>query len=78
LYDGVTLHGANDIVHVALFCVAAGLWVLYLHEILFKSGKVQKHWMKRRLADLGLMVLIAVVTFLLTTFLSGLHFHHGR
>ena len=59
---------------LVLFCVAAGLWVLYFHEILFRSGRVQTHWVKRRLADLGLMLLIALVTILLTSLISGFAF----
>jgi hypothetical protein len=76
VYDGVVLHGANNIAHVVLFCVAAGLWVLYLHEILFRSGKVQTHWVKRRLADLALMLLMALVTILIFSLVTGLQFQH--
>ena len=76
VYDGVTLHGANNITHLVLFCVAAGLWVLYLYEILFRSGKVQTHWVKRRLADLVLMLVMALVTILIFTLVTGLQFQH--
>jgi len=78
VYDGIVLHWNNNITHLVLFCIAAGLWVLYLHEVLFRSGKVKVHWVKRRLADLGLMLLMALVAILLFTFISGLPVQHKR
>lgn len=78
VYDGVALHGANNIIRIALFCVAAGLWVLYFHEILFRSGKIQMYWVKKRLADLGLMLLVALVTILITTLITGIRLPHSH
>jgi hypothetical protein len=76
VYDGVVLHGTTNITHLVLFCIAAGLWILYLHEVLFRSGKVQTHWVKRRLADLVLMLVMALVTILIFTLVTGLQFQH--
>ena len=78
MYDGIVLHGATNITHVVLFCVAAGLWILYLHEVLFRSGKVQTYWVKRRLTDLVLMFLIALVTILIFSLITCIQFHHKR
>ena len=78
MYDGVALHGVYHITHAVLFCVAAGLWVLYLYEVLFKTGKVQTHWVKRRLTDVALMLLMALVTFLVFTLVAGLQSGHRR
>lgn len=78
VYDYVVLHGADNITHIVLFCVAAALWVLYLHEILFRSGKIQKAWVKRRMIELAFMLIMALVTILIFTLVSGVHFGHGR
>ena len=76
MYDGLALHDMNNIVRVVLLCVAAGLWILYLHEVLFRSGKVKVHWVKRRLADLSLLLLMALVTVLMFALMTGVQFHH--
>ena len=72
------LHGADNITRIVLFCVAAGLWILYLYEVLFRSGKIQKGWVKKRLAEVGLMLLVALVTVLIFTLVNGMQFGHKR
>jgi hypothetical protein len=49
------------------------LWILYFREILFRSGRIQMHWLKKRLTDLVLMLSIALVTFLIFTLVGGFH-----
>jgi hypothetical protein len=75
VYHGVVLHDPNHITHVVLFAIAAALWILYLHEILFRSGRIPTRWVKQTLADLALMLLIALVTILIITFMSAVEVH---
>jgi len=73
VYDYVALHLTYTIIRVVLFCVAVGFWILYFHETWFRSGKIQTHWLKKVLADLLLLLSIALVTFLVFSFMGGFH-----
>ena len=55
-----------------LFLVAATFWVLYFHEILFRSGRIRTQWLKKRLAELALLLFIALASSLFFLFLSGI------
>jgi len=70
------LHLSFTTIRGILFCVAVSFWVLYFHEIWFRSGRVRMHWLKRGIADILLMLSIAIVTFLIITLISGLPSHH--
>jgi len=70
VYDYVALH-AYTIIRVVLFCVAVTFWILYFHEVLFRSGRIRTPWLKKGLADLLLLLAIAIVTFLVLTVMSG-------
>jgi branched-subunit amino acid transport protein len=78
VYDNHALHLSPTIVRWVLGCAAASLWALYLHEILFRSGKVQTHWIKRRLRDLLVMLAISLATLLFAMLVGAISFHHGR
>jgi hypothetical protein len=65
-------------VRLVLGCVAALLWALFLHEALFRSGKVQTRWVKSRLLDLLVMLSIALLTFVFALLLGGFHTHPRR
>jgi hypothetical protein len=73
VYDYVALHFTYTTVRIALACVALAFWILYFHEILFRSGRVRTQWLKKGLADLLLMLSIALVTFLIFTLMGGFH-----
>jgi len=70
------LHLSFTTIRGILFCVALSFWILYFHEIWFRSGRVRMHWLKRGIADILLMLSIAIVTFLVITLISGLPSHH--
>jgi len=70
VYDYLTLH-AYTIFRVVLFCVAVTFWVLYFHEVLFRSGRIRTQWLKKGLSDFLLLLAIAIVTFLVLTLMSG-------
>lgn len=76
MYDYGRLHLSFTTIRGILFCVAIAFWMLYFHEILFRSGKVQTRWIKKGLADLLLMLSIAIVTFLVFTLARGIPNHH--
>jgi hypothetical protein len=57
VYHYVALYPTYTIVRGVLFCVAVTFWVLYLHEVLFRSGRIQTQWVKKGLADLALLTL---------------------
>jgi hypothetical protein len=78
VYDYVALDFAFTTVRVVLFFVAAAFWILYFHEILFRSGRIQTQWLKKGLADLGLILVIGLVSSLLFLLLSGIHPGHRR
>ncbi|HXM22613.1 MAG TPA: hypothetical protein VN948_15255 [Terriglobales bacterium] len=78
MYDYVALHHAYTTIRVVLFCVAVTFWILYFHEILFRSGRIRTQWLKKELANLLLMLSIAIVTFLVFSLLSGVHLTHYR
>lgn len=78
MYDYDVLDDPTYITRVVLFCVAVALWLLYFHEILFRSGRVRTGWIKKRAAELGLMLLMALVTILIFSLVNGVHFGHGR
>jgi hypothetical protein len=78
VYHYDVLHQAHIIVRLILGCLAASLWILFLREILFKSGRVQTHWVKRRLLDLLVMLSIAVVTVVFALIVGGITSHRGR
>jgi cytosine/uracil/thiamine/allantoin permease len=71
VYDYVALHITYTIIRVVLLCVALACWILYLHETWWRSGKIQTHWLKRALANLLLMLSIAIITFLVFTLMNG-------
>lgn len=70
------LHLTFTTIRGILFCVAVAFWILYFREVLFRSGKVQMHWLKRGFADFLLLLSIAVVTFLIFTLVSGIPLHY--
>lgn len=70
MYHYVALH-AYTILRVVLFCIAVTFWVLYFHEVLFRSGKFRTQWLKKGIADGLLLLAIAIVTFLVLTLVSG-------
>jgi hypothetical protein len=70
------LHLSFTTIRGILFCVALAFWILYFHEALFRSGKVQTRWIKQGLANLLLMLSIAIVTILVFTLVTGLSTHH--
>jgi hypothetical protein len=70
------LHLSFTAIRWSLFCVALSFWILYFHEVLFRSGRVRTHWVKKGLADFLLMLSIAIITFLVFTLISGLPSHH--
>jgi len=74
VYDCAALHVAYTITLVVLSCVAATCWILYFYLVLSKSERIRTHWLKR-LTDLLLMLLIALVGFFLSLLLSGFHLH---
>ena len=78
MYDYVVLHLTYTTIRLGLLCVAAGLWILYFHEILFRSGRIPTHWLKRGLTDVALLLLIALVSFLFFLFVGGIHPIHRR
>jgi hypothetical protein len=71
VYDYEALHLTFTTVRIALACVALAFWILYFHEILFRSGRVRTQWVKKGLADVLLMLSIALVTFLIFTLMGG-------
>jgi hypothetical protein len=71
VYDYVVLHFTYTTVRIGLFVVAATFWILYFHEVLFRSGRIRTQWLKRRLTDLALLLLIALVSSLFFLILSG-------
>jgi hypothetical protein len=75
VYHYVALH-AYAILRAVLFCVALTFWILYFHEALFRSGRIRTQWLKQGLADLLLVLSIAIVTFLVFTLISGFHPTH--
>ena len=70
------LHDAYTTTRVVLFCLAITFWILYFHEILFRSGRIRTQWLKKRLADLVLMLTVALTALLFFILLSGMSFHH--
>jgi hypothetical protein len=71
VYDYVVLHFTYTTVRIGLFVVAATFWILYFHEVLFRSGRIRTQWLKRRLTDVALLLLIALVSSLFFLILSG-------
>lgn len=80
MYDYFALHLTFTTVRLILLCVAVTFWMLYFHEVLFRSGRIQTQWLKKGLSDLLLVVSIAIVTFLVFSLVSGFHPvpHRGR
>jgi len=76
VYDGVVLHYPYTILRIVSFCVAVTFWILYLHEILFRSGRIRTRSLKRGFFDLLLMLFIALVSSLFFILMS--HFHPPR
>jgi hypothetical protein len=73
VYDYVALVMTYTIVRVVLLVAAVAFWILYFHETWFRSGRIQTHKLKKGLANLLLMLSIAVVTFLVFTLMNGFH-----
>lgn len=59
MYDYVVLHFTYTTIRIGLFVVAATFWILYYHEVLFRSGRIRTQWLKGRFTDLALLLLIA-------------------
>jgi hypothetical protein len=78
VYDNVALDITFTVIRVISFLVAATFWTLYFHEILFRSGRVRTQWLKKGLADLGLILVIGLVSSLVFFLLSGIHPGHRR
>jgi hypothetical protein len=78
VYDYVALETAYTVVRVVSFCVALTFWILYVHEILFRSGKIRTQWLKRGFLDLLLMLFIALVSSLFFILLSDFQPTHPR
>lgn len=76
MYHYVALDFAYTIVRVVLFLIAATFWILYIHETLFRSGRIRTQWLKKGLADLALILFIGLVSSLIFMLVSG--FHSGR
>ena len=70
MYHYGVLSLAYTVVRVVLFLVAAAFWILYFREI-FRSGGIRTRWLKQGLANLLLMLSIALVAFLVFTFMNG-------
>ncbi len=77
MYDYVALH-AYTIFRIVLLCVAVTCWILYFHEVLFRSGRIRTQWLKKAFADLLLLLAIAIATFLVLTLISGAPPSHHR
>jgi len=73
MYDCEALPLIYKTLRYASLAIAIALWTLYFHEILFRSGRIQMHWVKKRLTGLLLMLSIALVTFLIFSFVGGFH-----
>lgn len=73
MYHYVALDSAYTIVRVTLSVVAAAFWILYFREILFKSGRLRRPWLRKELVTVLLMLSIALVTFFVFTIVSGFH-----
>jgi len=78
VYDYVVLDLAYNSIRVVLFVVAITFWFLYFHEILFRSGRIRTQWLKKGLADLGLILVIGLVSSIVFLLLSGFHPGHSR
>ena len=78
MYDYEALDFSYTILRVALLFIAATFWILYFHEILFRSGRVRTQWLKKGLADLGLILVIGLVSSLLFLLVSGFQSGHHR
>ena len=73
MYYGGALPLTYTTVRYASLAIAITLWILYFHEILFRSGRIRMHWLKKRATDLVLMLSIALVTFLIFSYVGGFH-----
>ena len=78
MYDYVALYPTYTIVRAVLFLVAAAFWILYFREILFRPGRIRTQWLKKGLADLALLLFIALVSSLFFLFLSGIQSSRHR
>jgi hypothetical protein len=79
VYDFVALHLTLTTVRIVLLCVALTFWILYFHEVLFRSRRIRVQSLKRGLTDLLLVLSIALVTLLLFSLASGIHpVHRSR
>jgi hypothetical protein len=78
VYLCVALYPLYTIIRGVLFLVAATFWILYFREIFFRSGRIRTHWLKKGLADLVLLLFIALVSSLFFLFLSGIQSSRHR
>jgi hypothetical protein len=80
VYDFLVLHLTLTALRVVLFAVALSFWILYFHEVLFRSRRIRVHSLKKGLADLLVVLSIALVTLLVFSLASGIHpiQHHSR
>ena len=73
MYDCFALHLTFTTIRIVLFCIAVTCWILYFHEVLFRSGRIRTRGLKKGLADVLLILSIAIVTFLVFTLANGIH-----
>jgi len=73
VYDYLALHLTFTTIRIVLFCLAVTFWILYFHEVLFRSGRIRASGLKKGLADVLLVLSIAIVTFLVFTLANGIH-----
>ena len=76
MYYCVALYPTYTIVRAGLFVVAAAFWILYFHEILFRSGRIRTQWLKKGLVDLALLLLIALLSSLFLLFVVAIQASH--
>ena len=76
MYHYVALYPTYTIVRGGLFLIAATFWILYFHEILFRSGRLRTPWLKKRLAELALLLFIALASSLFLLLLVGIQSGH--
>jgi hypothetical protein len=76
VYYCVALYPTYTIVRGGLFLVAAGFWILYFHEILFRSGRIRTQSLKKGLADLALLLFIALLSSLFLLFVVAIQASH--
>ena len=75
VYDYEALSLPYTVVRAILFLLAATCWILFFREIV-RSGRIRTGRLKQGLANLLLMLSIALITFLVFSLMSGSTPHH--